>query len=329
MRRSLNGYGLPSDSDFNAEDVLQRINSSPRTPSTVSAALPPSWMATAAAVAAATAPAAGIDQQRLGASARGENASRTAATSDRLPVQEIAFGRLGRVATTEEPWIWNGKKSSPSSAFISTNNVHKNLAATANQLKKRGIGHILSPNMTEADTKKKSSSKRQRKTPSPGGSSSRSINNNSSNNNDMMERLASMSGGFPMPKKWAAAFNSNNQKQQQQQQKKKKSDSTSDLFTWRNEAKFSLKGDRDDQRRSVAVTVPLSIGAFPMPRLATTTPGTNMVGPDSFQCFQKIWDDAAEKVNNNGQRETINDDIAFVQDLQKVVLQRQLRQQLG
>ena len=333
MRRSLNGYGLPSDSDSNTEEVLQRMNLSPRTAATASAALPPVWMATAAAVAAATAPAAGIEQQRLGDLARVGSASRTATTASRLSVQEIVFGRLGRVDTTEEqyPWISGGNKSSSNAAFISTNNVHKKPAATvtANPLKKRGIGHLLSPNTEVDDMKKSNTPKRQRKTLSPGG---RSRNNSNNNNNDMMERLASMSGGFPMPKKWAAAFGSSSQKLQQKQQQKerKKSDSGSDLITWRNDSNHSLKGDRSDQRRSVAVTVPLSVGAFPMPRLAkTTTPGTGMVGPDSFQCFQQIWDDAAEKVKKNGWHENINDDTAFLRDLQKEVLQRQLRQQLG
>jgi len=345
MRRNLDGYVLPSVSESDSTDMLLRANANgnTRTITTASTAalLPPAWMATtAAAVAAATATAtSGNEQQRLEFLA-GRSAAGASITTSRLPVQDTVIGRLGLTATTGEryPWISNINKESSNSAYISTeNNVHKKstaaatAAAAANPLKKRRIGQLLSPTMTVADMKNKTS-KRQRKTSSPGGGRNKNRNNNN-NNSDMMERLASMGGGFPMPKKWAAAFNSNSQKQHQQKKKKKEkkkrngSDSGSgcDLITWRDEAESAKKGGDDDRR----VTVPLSIGAFPMPRLTTTPAATSMVGPDSFHYFQQIWDDAVEETKKNEWYENSGDDLSFLWDLQKEVLQRQFRQQLG
>jgi len=360
MRRNLDGYGLPSVRESDSiTDMLLRASANAnanangntrRATNTASTAalLPPAWMATtaaAAAVAAASVTAtSGNEQHRLGVLA-GRNAARAATTTSRLPVQDTVIGRLGLAATTGEqyPWILNRNKASSNSAFISTeNNVHTKSTtaaaaaaaagtAAANPLKKRGIGQLLSPTMTVADMKNKTS-KRQRKTSSPGGGRNKNRNNNN-NNSDMMERLASMGGGFPMPKKWAAAFNSNSQKQHQQKKKKKEkkkrngSDSGSgcDLITWRDEAESAKKGGDDDRR----VTVPLSIGAFPMPRLTTTPAATSMVGPDSFHYFQQIWDDAVEETKKNEWYENSGDDLSFLWDLQKEVLQRQFRQQLG
>eukprot|EP00529_Nitzschia_sp_RCC80_P031649 CAMPEP_0113483106 /NCGR_PEP_ID=MMETSP0014_2-20120614/23263_1 /TAXON_ID=2857 /ORGANISM="Nitzschia sp." /LENGTH=360 /DNA_ID=CAMNT_0000376643 /DNA_START=296 /DNA_END=1378 /DNA_ORIENTATION=- /assembly_acc=CAM_ASM_000159 len=360
MRRNLDGYGLPSVRESDSiTDMLLRASANAnanangntrRATNTASTAalLPPAWMATtaaAAAVAAASVTAtSGNEQHRLGVLA-GRNAARAATTTSRLPVQDTVIGRLGLAATTGEqyPWILNRNKASSNSAFISTeNNVHTKSTtaaaaaaaagtAAANPLKKRGIGQLLSPTMTVAGMKNKTS-KRQRKTSSPGSGISNSSNNK--NSSDMMERLASMGGGFPMPKKWAAAFNSNSQKQHQQKKKKKEkkkrngSDSGSgcDLITWRDEAESAKKGGDDDRR----VTVPLSIGAFPMPRRTTTTPAaTSMVGPDSFHYFQQIWDDAIEETKKNEWYDNSDDDLSFLWDLQKEVLRRQFRQQLG